>query len=94
MLEFLGVARGHHVKKLNKLLERATEVVGGTLVQSPFYELLGQQVTVHPIGYVTLHPHPFFCATDGIQPNLKLYTQWRVHGPRQHGQNRCNQPRW
>ncbi|EAQ86461.1 hypothetical protein CHGG_07714 [Chaetomium globosum CBS 148.51] len=50
MLEFLGVARGHHVKKLNKLLERATEVVGGTLVQSPFYELLGQQVTVHPIG--------------------------------------------
>ncbi|KAH6850734.1 hypothetical protein B0I37DRAFT_397020 [Chaetomium sp. MPI-CAGE-AT-0009] len=50
MLEFLGVSRGHHVKKLNKLLEKATEVVGGTLVQSPFYELLGQQITVHPIG--------------------------------------------
>lgn len=53
MLEFLGVSRSHHVKKLNKLLERATEAVGGTLVQSPFYELLGQQITVHPIGYVT-----------------------------------------
>ncbi|KAK4239136.1 cholesterol oxidase [Achaetomium macrosporum] len=50
VLEFLGVARGHHVKKLNKVLERATELVGGTLVQSPFYELLGQQITVHPIG--------------------------------------------
>ena len=55
VLEFLGVARSHHVKKLNKLLERATEAVGGTLVQSPFYELLGQQITVHPIGYVTFY---------------------------------------
>lgn len=53
MLEFLGVARSHHVKKLNKLLEQATEAVGGTLVQSPFYELLGQGITVHPIGYVS-----------------------------------------
>ncbi len=52
-LEFLGVARSHHVKKLSKLLQEATEAVGGTFVQSPFYELLGQQITVHPIGYVT-----------------------------------------
>ncbi|KAK3308576.1 uncharacterized protein B0T15DRAFT_111319 [Chaetomium strumarium] len=50
VLEFLGVARSHHVKKLNEVLERATVAVGGTLVQSPFYELLGQQITVHPIG--------------------------------------------
>ncbi|KAL2025025.1 hypothetical protein VTK56DRAFT_27 [Thermocarpiscus australiensis] len=50
VLEFLGVARSHHVKKLNKLLERATEAVGGSLVQNPFYELLGQEITVHPIG--------------------------------------------
>ncbi|KAL2131309.1 hypothetical protein VTI74DRAFT_5269 [Chaetomium olivicolor] len=50
VLEFLGVARSHHVKKLNKLLQEATEAVGGTLVQSPFYALLGQQITVHPIG--------------------------------------------
>jgi len=63
MLEFLGVSRSHHVKKLNKLLERATEAVGGTLVQSPFYELLGQQITVHPIGYVTSRSLPPPCAT-------------------------------
>ncbi|KAK3905343.1 cholesterol oxidase, partial [Staphylotrichum tortipilum] len=49
-LEFLGVARSHHVKKLSKILQDATESVGGTFVQSPFYELLGQQITVHPIG--------------------------------------------
>lgn len=58
MLEFLGVARSNHVKKLNALLERATEAVGGTLVQSPYYALLGQQVTVHPIGYVIFHFTP------------------------------------
>lgn len=50
ILEFLGVSRSHHVKKLHKLLERATEAVGGTLVHNPFYGLLGQQITVHPIG--------------------------------------------
>lgn len=50
-LEFLGVGRSDHVKKLNDVLARATRAVGGTLVQSPFYALLGQQeVTVHPIG--------------------------------------------
>jgi hypothetical protein len=56
VLEFLGVARSHHVKKINEVLQKATEAVGGTLVQNPFYELLGQQITVHPIGYVTFHP--------------------------------------
>ncbi|KAK0739263.1 hypothetical protein B0T21DRAFT_346593 [Apiosordaria backusii] len=50
VLEFLGVARSHHVKKLNSILERATEYVGGTLVHSPFYGIMGQQITVHPIG--------------------------------------------
>lgn len=51
VLEFLGVGRSNHVKKLNALLEKATEAVGGTLVQSPFFALMGQQqVTVHPIG--------------------------------------------
>ncbi|KAK4669784.1 uncharacterized protein QC763_206010 [Podospora pseudopauciseta] len=50
VLEFLGVARSHHVKKLNNILERATEYVGGTLVHSPFYGIMGQQITVHPIG--------------------------------------------
>lgn len=51
MLEFLGVGRSAHVKKLNELLAQATEAVGGTLVHSPFYALMGEQeITVHPVG--------------------------------------------
>lgn len=50
-LEFLGVGRSDHVKRLNDVLARATKAVGGTLVQSPFFALMGEQeVTVHPIG--------------------------------------------
>lgn len=50
-LEFLGVGRSDHVKKLNDVLAKATRAVGGTLVQNPFFALFGQQeVTVHPIG--------------------------------------------
>lgn len=50
-LEFLGVGRSDHVKKLNDVLAKATKAVGGTLVQNPFFALMGeQQVTVHPIG--------------------------------------------
>ncbi|ROV89585.1 hypothetical protein VMCG_09946 [Cytospora schulzeri] len=50
-LEFLGVGRSDHVKKLNNILADATKAVGGTLVQNPFFALMGQQqVTVHPIG--------------------------------------------
>ncbi|KAK0652213.1 hypothetical protein B0T16DRAFT_405718 [Cercophora newfieldiana] len=50
VLEFLGVARSSHVNHLNKLMAKATEAVGGTLVHNPFFALMGQQVTVHPIG--------------------------------------------
>lgn len=51
VLEFLGLDRSEHVKKINKVLEEATQKVGGTFVQNPFYALMGkQQVTVHPIG--------------------------------------------
>lgn len=51
VLEFLGVGRSDHVKWLNNKLEEATRAVGGTLVQNPFFALLGkQQVTVHPVG--------------------------------------------
>ena len=59
VLEFLGVGRSDHVKYLNDLLARATRAVGGTLVQNPFFALMGQQqVTVHPIGYYTREPKP------------------------------------
>jgi hypothetical protein len=90
VLEFLGVARSHHVKKLNKLLQRATEVVGGTLVQSPFYELLGQQITVHPIGYASFPPLPLLRVT--LPEHSLTLTQGRLHVPRQHGQHWRNQP--
>ncbi|KAF3760304.1 FAD/NAD(P)-binding domain-containing protein [Cryphonectria parasitica EP155] len=51
VLEFLGVGRSDHVKELNTVLAKATKAVGGTLVQTPFFALMGEQeVTVHPIG--------------------------------------------
>lgn len=51
VLEFMGLDRSEHVKRINKVLEEATHKVGGTFVQNPFYALMGkQQVTVHPIG--------------------------------------------
>jgi choline dehydrogenase-like flavoprotein len=50
ILEFLGVGNSSHVKYLNGLLQQATEAVGGTFVQSPFFACLGQEITVHPIG--------------------------------------------
>ena len=51
ILEFSGVGRSEHVQYLNGILKEATEAVGGTFVQSPFYAALGQQeITVHPIG--------------------------------------------
>lgn len=68
-LEFLGVGRSDHVKKLNEILAKATEAVGGTLVNNPFFALMGQQVTVHPIGYVSRsgdHLDVVYC-TDNLQ---------------------------
>jgi len=50
VLEFLGVGRSDHVKKMNELLAKATAKVGGTLVQNPFYAFSKHMVTVHPIG--------------------------------------------
>lgn len=51
VLEFLGVGRSDHVRKLNDLLAKATQAMGGTFVKNPFDALMGgQQVTVHPIG--------------------------------------------
>jgi hypothetical protein len=51
VLEFVGVGRSEHVKYLNNVLKDATEAVGGTFIQSPFYAVLGkQEITVHPIG--------------------------------------------
>jgi choline dehydrogenase-like flavoprotein len=51
VLEFMGVGRSEHVDYLNGVLTKATEAVGGTFINSPFYAVLGkQEITVHPIG--------------------------------------------
>ncbi|KAI1259374.1 FAD/NAD(P)-binding domain-containing protein [Xylariaceae sp. FL1019] len=50
VLEFIGVGRSDHVRYLNNVLKKATRAVGGTFIQNPFATLLGDQVTVHPIG--------------------------------------------
>jgi hypothetical protein len=50
MLEFLGVGRSDHVRRLNDKLEEATKAAGGTFINNPFFSHLQQQVTVHPIG--------------------------------------------
>jgi hypothetical protein len=50
-LSFGGVGRSPHVKQLNEFLAKATHSVGGVLVDSPFFEFLGEEeITVHPIG--------------------------------------------
>lgn len=50
VLEFIGVGRSEHVQYLNRVLKDATEAVGGTLVNNPFFALGQQEITVHPIG--------------------------------------------
>jgi choline dehydrogenase-like flavoprotein len=51
VLEFMGVGRSDHVRKLNDILKDATEAVGGTFITNPWFAVLGkQEVTVHPIG--------------------------------------------
>ncbi len=78
VLEFLGVARSHHVKKLNEILEKATKEVGGTLVHNPWFALMGHQVTVHPVGYVYYYyPMAVLCGSWCTDCCL----QRSVHGP-------------
>ncbi|KAL7783895.1 hypothetical protein V8C37DRAFT_396573 [Trichoderma ceciliae] len=51
VLEFHGVGRSDRVKRFNAILEKATDAVGGTLVYTPFYNLMNeQQITAHPLG--------------------------------------------
>ncbi|KAJ7484654.1 hypothetical protein FB451DRAFT_1169687 [Mycena latifolia] len=51
-LQFLGVGRTKHVKRLNEILANATKTIGGTLINSPFYSAFHQreEITVHPLG--------------------------------------------
>ena len=43
VLTFLGVGNSDHVQYLNSLLAKATNAVGGTFVNSPFFAELGKQ---------------------------------------------------
>ena len=43
VLRWLGVGRSERVKRLNCILAKATEAMGGTFVNNPFYAALGQQ---------------------------------------------------
>lgn len=72
VLEFLGVGRSDHVKHINGVLAKATEAVGGTLVGNPFFALMDQQVTVHPVGYV-LSILPFIFLYIFILHSLLIY---------------------
>ncbi|KAF2838312.1 FAD/NAD(P)-binding domain-containing protein, partial [Patellaria atrata CBS 101060] len=51
-LEFSGVTRTEHVQHIKKILEKATNGIGGTLINSPFYAAFNskKQITVHPLG--------------------------------------------
>jgi hypothetical protein len=48
ILKFLGVGRSKSVKDLNALLAKATNAVGGTFINNPFFAALGEQ-EVRPI---------------------------------------------
>ena len=43
VLTFLGVGNSDHVEYLNGLLAKATNAVGGTFINSPFFAELGKQ---------------------------------------------------
>jgi len=45
-IQFLGVGRNDHVTHLNKVLENATNTIGGTSINSPFYAAFGQKAEV------------------------------------------------
>ena len=43
VLRWLGVGRSERVKRLNGILAKATESMGGTFVNNPFFAALGEQ---------------------------------------------------
>ncbi|TWU74838.1 hypothetical protein ED733_000839 [Metarhizium rileyi] len=52
VLEFVGVGHSDRVKRLHAVLAKATEAVGGTVIDNPFHGVLGDQhqITAHPLG--------------------------------------------
>ncbi|KHN98386.1 cholesterol oxidase precursor [Metarhizium album ARSEF 1941] len=52
VLEFVGVGHSDRVKRLHAVLAKATEAVGGRVVDNPFHGVFGDQhqITAHPLG--------------------------------------------
>ena len=50
-LQFLGVGRSEHVSHLNSVLAEATNKIGGTFINSPFYAAFGQTEVCASISY-------------------------------------------
>ncbi|KAG8408450.1 hypothetical protein J3458_019485 [Metarhizium acridum] len=52
VLEFVGVGHSDRVKRLHALLAKATESVGGRVIDNPFHGVFGDQhqITAHPLG--------------------------------------------
>jgi choline dehydrogenase-like flavoprotein len=51
-LRFEGVARSQNVTYINNVLAKATNLIGGTFIQNPFFakEFGQKEITVHPVG--------------------------------------------
>jgi hypothetical protein len=51
VIEFLGVGRTQHVAELNRVMAEATNAVGGTFINNPFFAALGEQEVCPRFGY-------------------------------------------
>jgi hypothetical protein len=54
VMQFLGVGRSQHVAYLNDVLGKATNAVGGTFINNPFFAALGEQEVCPRYSYCLL----------------------------------------
>jgi hypothetical protein len=55
IMRFLGVGRSQHVTYLNNVLAKATNAVGGTFINNPFFAALGEQQVCPRFAYPLLY---------------------------------------
>lgn len=55
-LQFFGVGRTNHVKKLNNVLAKATDAIRGTMINSPFYAGDYNPISEHNDAKLTFRP--------------------------------------
>ncbi|KIM77112.1 hypothetical protein PILCRDRAFT_12290 [Piloderma croceum F 1598] len=74
VLQFFGVGASKHVAYLNEVLAKATNEVGGTYINNPFFAALGErEITVHPIGGANMrfgkeYHHGLVCVDASVIP--------------------------